>query len=52
MKLELESVVKTYGTQRVLDSLDLTIEETMCLALIGPSGGGKSTTLRLLAGLE
>lgn len=52
MKLELESVVKAYGNQRALNSLDLSIEETQCLALIGPSGGGKSTTLRLLAGLE
>lgn len=52
MRLELKSVVKQYGQQRALDNLNIAIADTSCLALIGPSGGGKSTTLRLLAGLE
>ena len=52
MNLQLESVTKRYGEQAALRDLSLSIDDAHCIALIGPSGGGKSTTLRLLAGLE
>jgi polar amino acid transport system ATP-binding protein len=53
MKLDVSSITKAYGSQRALDELSLTVPEgTRCLALIGPSGGGKSTLLRHLGGLE
>ncbi|MEO8613733.1 MAG: ATP-binding cassette domain-containing protein [Luteolibacter sp.] len=53
MKLHIAALVKSYGTQRALHGLSLDLPEgTRCLALIGPSGGGKSTLLRHLGGLE
>ena len=53
MKLRVSGLVKNYGPQRALDGLTLDLPEgTRCLALIGPSGGGKSTLLRHLGGLE
>ncbi len=52
MKLSLEKVAKSYGEHQALSSIDLHLEHVRCLTLIGPSGGGKSTTLRLIAGLE
>ncbi|MDQ8179229.1 amino acid ABC transporter ATP-binding protein [Pelagicoccus sp. SDUM812005] len=52
MKLALENLSKSYGQHQALDGLDLHLENARCLTLIGPSGGGKSTTLRLVAGLE
>lgn len=53
MKLRVDGLVKNYGAQQALNGLSLDLPEgTRCLALIGPSGGGKSTLLRHLGGLE
>ena len=52
MKLLVDHVHKTFGEHRVLDDISLRFEAVQTLALIGPSGGGKSTFLRILAGLE
>jgi len=52
MIVECESVSKTFGSQRVLREVTFRAEFAHTLALIGPSGGGKSTLLRILAGLE
>ena len=56
MKLEIQGISKSFGAsgnnRRVLDRLTLSIEFPHVVALLGPSGGGKSTLLRLIAGLE
>ena len=51
MKLDLQQVSRRFGNHQVLDKLSWRTEGHT-LALIGPSGGGKSTLLRVLAGLE
>jgi iron(III) transport system ATP-binding protein len=50
--LELDSVSKSYGPERVIEDLALSVYEGEILTLLGPSGCGKTTTLRLVAGLE
>lgn len=50
--LELREVTRRYGKQTVLDSIDVSIPEGSFTALLGASGCGKSTTLRIMAGLD
>jgi len=52
MKILLRGLTKKFGSQTVLDAVNFEAEFSHTLALIGPSGGGKSTLLRLLAGLD
>lgn len=50
--IDLMDITKTYGSNTVLDSLNLYIRENEFLTLLGPSGCGKTTTLRIIGGFE
>jgi polar amino acid transport system ATP-binding protein len=50
--VEFREVVKSFGGNRVLDCLNLTINAGEKVVLIGPSGSGKTTILRVLMTLE
>ena len=50
--VEIEGVNKIYGTNHVVKDLNLSIEEGEFLTLLGSSGCGKTTTLRMIAGFE
>ena len=50
--VEVKGLRKTYGTQTVLDGLDMTVRVGEVVALLGPSGSGKSTLLRCVNHLE
>jgi len=52
LKLKLNRITKHFGEHLVLDAVSLELEKVHTLVLIGPSGGGKSTLLRIIAGLE
>ena len=48
----LSGVGKRFGRQVALDAVDLTIPDGAFVVLLGPTGAGKTTTLRLIAGLD
>lgn len=50
--LELRNINKAFGGKQILTNFSLSIPEKQILAIVGPSGGGKTTLLRMLAGLE
>ncbi|MBE9389804.1 amino acid ABC transporter ATP-binding protein [Vagococcus salmoninarum] len=50
--LELKNVTKEFNGKKILDSLDLSVPAGSILAITGPSGGGKTTLLRCICGLE
>jgi phospholipid/cholesterol/gamma-HCH transport system ATP-binding protein len=50
--IELKGVTKAFDDRVILDNIDLTIYRGDAVAIIGPSGTGKSTTLRVISGLD
>ena len=52
MSIDITGVTKAYGDFVALDDVSLSIPKGQLTALLGPSGGGKSTLLRVIAGLE
>ncbi len=50
--ITVRGLTKTYGERTILDDVSVSFEKGTVVSLIGPSGGGKSTLLRCLNGLE
>lgn len=51
-EVRLTNVTKRFGRTTALDAVDLTVPDGAFVVLLGPTGAGKTTTLRLIAGLE
>ena len=51
LAVEATGLLKSYGTLRVLDGVDLAVERGSVFALLGPNGAGKTTMVRILATL-
>ncbi|HYZ32719.1 MAG TPA: ATP-binding cassette domain-containing protein, partial [Crenalkalicoccus sp.] len=51
-ELRLEGLAKRFGAVQAVAGLDLTVADGEFVVLLGPTGAGKTTTLRLTAGLE
>jgi sulfate transport system ATP-binding protein len=52
MAIAVRNISKSFGTTPVLEDINLDVTSGALTALLGPSGGGKSTLLRIIAGLE
>jgi zinc transport system ATP-binding protein len=50
--IEIKNLSFSYDKQKVLENINLTVEEKDFLAIIGPNGGGKSTLLKLILGIN
>ena len=50
-KIEFQKVCKSFGQTKVIENLDLTIEDGKFTVLVGSSGCGKTTLLRMIAGI-
>ena len=51
-ELTLQNVTKTFGTITALNNVSFTVKDKEFFVLLGPTGAGKSTTLRVVCGLE
>ena len=52
MRVRLMNIHKSFGAVEVVKGLDLEVQDSEFLVLLGASGSGKTTALRMIAGLE
>ena len=52
MSIELRNVSKKFGGVTAVKNVNFSVKEGELVALLGPSGGGKTTVLRMISGLE
>ena len=52
MTVNIQNLCKSFSSGLVLDHLNLHLDSSKCYCLMGPSGRGKTTLLRILMGLE
>jgi sulfate transport system ATP-binding protein len=52
VSIELKKVTKQFGEVAAVSNVSFSVKEGELMALLGPSGGGKTTVLRMIAGLE
>jgi len=50
--LEIQSLVKNFGSLRAVDGVSLSIAAGSCFGLLGPNGAGKTTTIELMEGIK
>ena len=51
-KVEIKNITKSYGKRCVLNNISLSVKANETIAILGQSGCGKTTLLKLIAGLE
>lgn len=51
-EVELSGISKSFGSDRAVKDISLRVNDGSFVVLLGPTGAGKTTTLRLIAGLE
>ena len=51
-EISLQNVSKSYGDHLALDGMTMTVPDGSFVVLLGPTGAGKTTTLRLISGLD
>ena len=51
MSIEVKNLIKTFGKNTVIDDISFKVDNGEILAIIGFSGSGKSTVLKLISGL-
>jgi len=51
-EVRLQNVSKSFGTELALDNVSITVPDGAFVVLLGPTGAGKTTTLRLVSGLD
>lgn len=49
--LEVQDLVKRYGSKQALNKVSFSVKEGSCFGLLGPNGAGKSTTMKIITGV-